>query len=284
MVGIRRFTSEELEYECFSKIKILEELVNSAKSKAVGSKAREEYATVIAVVLRTLTCKTSGTEGLIMQSGLDKHMLFPLYNPNEAFNILMSYHLVNIIHKDNQTSLVVRDDLKDEEKVYLSYLTYNAWLYEAVVDFKDQDFPPLSRYEIIRLLADKKGAHFDPDLDGRLYKITHEALIPVLFDGGMSSDNLFTETIIGIADELSFAFWHMIDEQPEKVGQDGFMYIQEYKIQPKSSYKFIRTGIRINAYNANQYFDCNVTEKEATIFRMPFRERYFKVAIFDIEV
>lgn len=282
MIGIYELSTEDYKKECHSKIRILEELISYAKGKAIGSKAREEYANLIAVVLRTLTCRVSRVDCLIKQCGYDEMLLFPLYSPIEACNLLISYHLVGEIHNNNQTALVVRDDLKNEEIVYSTYLSFKSWLFEAVVDFKDADYPPLSRYEIIRLIADQRGAHFQPDLDGRLYKIIHEPIIPVLFEGKYSSDNLFTETIIGIADELCFSYYHSIDSNPQIIKEEDFVFIQEFKNNPNNTYKYVRSRIKINAYNSNMHYDCSITEEKGKIYRIQFRERLFDVAIIKI--
>lgn len=83
------------------------------------------------------------------------------------------------------------------------------------------------------MIADKRGAHFQPVIDGRLYKITHEPILSVIFEGKNISHNLFTETIIGIADELVFSFRHMVQDNLQVVRNEDYVYIQEYENKPK---------------------------------------------------
>ena len=275
-------TKKELKKECRSKIEILEELIELSKTKQLGSKTREEYAILIAIVLRTLTCRVSGSDGLIKQCEYDKNLLFPLYDPIEVFNLLPSYRLIQFKVNNNKVALEVKDDLQNNERIYKTYLSFDPWLYEAVIDFKDKDYPPLSRYEIIRLIADKRGAHFDPNLDGRLYKITHEYVLPIIIEGQASNENLYTETIIGIAEELIFSFRYFAEAKPMFVNTEDFIYIQEYDNQPKNTFKYLRAKTQINAYNANQHFKCKTEEKEGQIYKITFREKPFLVAIIDL--
>ena len=272
----------ELKSECEAKIKILDELITTAEAKPVGSKLREEYGNLIAVILRSLICTVSGTDGLLKQCGYDKHLLFPLYSPIEACNLLRSYLLISETISNTTATLSVRDDLENKEIVYTTYLTFESWLFESVIDFKDKDIQPLSRYEIIRLIADKRGAHFDPVLDGRLYKITHESILPISVDGKQSTDNLYTETIIGIAQELRFSFKYFRNSTHSFIKSEDFVFVQVYNNKPFDTYKFVRSKIKINAYNSNPHHSCIVKEFQGSIYKILFRERLFDVAIIDI--
>ena len=286
MIGNTPIHQDELKKECHSKIKILEELICYAKSKAIGSMAREEYGNLIAVVLRALTCRVSGTDGLLKQCNYDLLLLFPLYSPIEACNLMpRSYLLVQENINNRNAFLSVRDGIQNEEIVYKTYLSFKSWLLEAVIDFKDQDYAPLSRYEIIRLLADQRGAHFQANMDGRLYKITHQMILPLVFEGERGqyfSNNLYTETIIGIAEELTFSYRHFLEANPQFLRKEGFVYIQKYENEPNYTYKYIRSPFRINAYNSNQHYQCVVSEYEGNIYQIQFRERVFIIAIIDL--
>ena len=270
---------EELQKECKSKIAVLGKLIELSKSEQLGSKEREEFASIIATTLRVLTCCVSGSEALLRQCGYDQTLLFPLYDPIEALNLLPSYKLVLFKACNNILTLEVKDDLQENERVYTTYLSFDSWLYESVIEFKDKDYPPLSRYEIIRLIADKRGAHFDPIVDGRLFKITHEYVLPIIIDGQASNDNLYTETIIGIAEEVVFSFRYFLTSKAEFLGNDGYIYIQEYDNQPKNTYKYVRCKTQINTYNSNQHYKCKTKVKEGEIYKIVFRGKSFCVAI-----
>ena len=42
------------------------------------------------------------------------------------------------------------------------WLNYKSWINEIVVDFKHEGYTPKSRADIIKIVADKTGAHVDP--------------------------------------------------------------------------------------------------------------------------
>lgn len=54
-------------------------------------------------------------------------------------------------------ALQVRDDLCREDIIYNTYLDFKSWIHESIIDFKDDSFPPISRWDVIKLIADKRG-------------------------------------------------------------------------------------------------------------------------------
>ena len=281
----RKKTIDELKKDFDCKIDYLDEIVKNALQKPLGSKLREEYANSIAVELRLLYCYVSGSNSLCNRCGYDDQLLFPLYSPIAAQSLVPQYNLVNCTwDNDHKTGMFsVRDDLGNPDIVWCTMMTFNNWKSEVVIDFLSDDFKPLSRENIIRLVADKQGAHVDSIVDGRLVKIIEDEVFPVRFVDNDKTyygegRNLFTETIIGIAIETIRAYrYTKIQEQKKATEGSGIIYYQDYG----GVFKYTVCKVKINAYNANQHFSCLSTEKELKHYNIKFKDKYFNIGIID---
>ena len=88
--------------------------------------------------------------------------------------------------------------------------------------------------------------------------------------------NLFTETIIGIAKELILAYKYTRWVNLCPAGEpEYFLFTQDYD----GSKKYVVCKIKINAYNANPFFDCEVTTSRLNRYKVVFRQRMFEVGI-----
>lgn len=278
-------TTSELERTFQQKIRYIAEQVKNATQNPLLSEMREEYANQIAVTLRTLVTYTSSCESLAKRCGYDKKLFFPLYDPIAACNLVSQYNLVNVTwNNDRMGTFCVKDDLADNQRVHTTYMTFDCWKSESVIDFLSNDFAPLSREQVIRIVADKLGAHVDSKIEEHLYKVENDHILPVLLevDGTVyygDGKNLFTETILGIAMELVFGYKYTCWGSFKTAGDPKYLlFTQAYG----TTKKYVVSRVHINAYNANRFFPCEITECSLKRFIVPFRQREFDVGIIGV--
>lgn len=278
-------TLSETEKEFSKRIDYLAEQIKNALQQPVSTDMREEYANSIAVTLRALVTYTTSCESLCKQCNYDNVLFFPLYSSMAAQNLLPQYNLVGVSCNGNDKTCVfcVNNDIDSKDIVRSTYMTFEKWKNEVIIDFLSDDFKPLSRENVVRIVADKLGAHVDSTIEEHLYKIEHDDVLPIIIEqNGIKykgdGRNLFCETIIGIAMELVFAchytMWSQfpiaINPRKATVYQQDFDGVQKYTVCYLDN---------INAYNANPYFPCIVSKYPLKIYRLPFRERYFDIGI-----
>ena len=279
-------STNDLIHSFEQKIQYLTEQIAIATNKPILSAIREEYANNIAVALRSMVTYTSSCESLMKRCGFDYSVFFPLYDSIAALNILPQYNLVQIFwnSKNRMGTFCVADDIDNKEIVRKTYMTFDNWKNESVIDFHSNDFPPLSREKVIRIVADKLGAHVDSRIEEHLYKVESDHILPIFFeqDGTVyygDGRNLFTETILGIAKELVFAYTYSSWKNLVSAGKpESYLYTQDYQGAKKYVVHKI-CDIKINAYNANPFFQCTVTEEKLNRFKVVFRDRMYNIGI-----
>lgn len=279
-------TMTELINSYNSKINYLKHELSILDSMEINSQLRMEYANNIAVTLRSLLCFKSGTESLCKRCGMSSRLFFPYNSPMEAQNILPSYILVGMrINENKATFYSIADDYTDKG-LYYDYLTYQSWLNEVVIDFKSDDCDPISRKELIEIVADKEGAHVDNDYHPHLLKIARENVMPVIIETAsgfveMIGSNLFSESILSIAKELIVAdsiTKNFILKQRKKSKKK--FYIQEF---PKGNkYIVLNTSVPINPYNSNHYFECKLYESTAYDYEVILNNRRYYITMIDV--
>lgn len=283
-------TTSELERVFQQKIRYVAEQVKNATQKPLLSEMREEYANQIAVALRTLVTFTSSCESLAKRCGYDKKLFFPLYDPIAACSLIPQYNLVNVTwNNEKMGTFCVKDDLDDNQKVRTTYMTFDCWKSESVIDFLSNDFAPLSREQVIRIVADKLGAHVDSKIEEHLFKVETDHILPVFLeaDGTVyygDGKNLFTETVLGIAKELVFACKYTCWGRLESAGDPSYLLFAQAYETPKKyvTKKYVVSRVHINAYNANRFFPCEITESPLKRYIIPFRQRTFDVGIIGV--
>ena len=276
-------TIQQLKHTFQQKIEYLREQITAAISKPIMSDIREEYANNIAVVLRALVTYSTSCESLAKRCDYDKTLYFPLYSPMAAQNLLRQYKLVGLTWNPSNKmgTFNVIDDLDDPEKVRCVQMTFESWKNESVIDFHSNDFPPLSREKVIRIVADKLGAHVDSKIEEHLYKTESDHILPVFFEQNGTiyygnGRNLFTETIIGIAKELVFAYTYTNWTTLHSAGEPAYyLFTQDYN----NTKKYTVCKTKINAYNANPFFPCTISESKLKRYNILFRQRIFDIGI-----
>lgn len=233
------------------------------------TRIRREYAVSIAVTLRSMFCEdSSGGTPLIRSSNIERHILFPHQAGPQALNLLPYFGNLGL-NINNDKGIISFDGQYTHPNCFLSSFD---WLYEIVVDFMRKDFPPLSRNDIIKTVADKEGAHYDPAIEKNIYLIenTNVASVQVVYkekDIDIDCSNLFTEMILSIATDLIYAYdgfcnvgVKTLNLSNSKLYKYDFSDYNVKKLKYRFKYLVISKTAKINAYNPNPHFNCDVTE------------------------
>ena len=152
----------ELRKKLKTKITAIECFLNLATQEGLEPEQREELISQIAVVLRVLFCYSNG-EPLIRTAQMDKQLCFPFCNRIAPLNELNEFLLVGMRAQNGVSTFSSIADL-DCNRLYSDWLSFQSWINEVVVDIKTEEYPPLSRAEVIRLIANKEGAHVDTEI------------------------------------------------------------------------------------------------------------------------
>ena len=292
---------QELKNEFNAKIDYLRYQLINIEKQALNSESRRQIACSIAVILRALICHDRD-DSLCKRCNYDNYFYFQLYDIWNTLNILPDYELVSITIKDNKAIFDHKKDIVRTEEVCTKWLKFHSWLNEVIIDYKIEDIPPLSRLNVIKLIADKIGAHVDSDVDPRFEILKKSLIMPITIkinkgneeiEVEANCENLYIETIISIAQELIYAFDYTRKFYPVLIGQSKMiLYIQKYnKNQP------INTNINniptkyficdkekskeINCYNSNKHYQCETIKQDLNEYQIKFRDKYFNVLIIE---
>lgn len=269
------------------KISLMENLLDQARKAEVLSERRNEIAALIAVMLRALFCKDRNGIPLISSSQLEDTSIFPLRNGMEVYNELKGTMLVE--YRINKEMCSFSASSLSPDQVPANYLSFYSWINEVVIDFKEDGYPPLSREEVIKTVADKNGAHYDVKLDK--YSACLEAgkvvFLEVMMDGKkclFDARNLLTETVLSIADEVVFSNKYL--RRPglsSPTITDWELRVFDYSCDGRSKYKYSISSSKINKYNTNRFYSCSITTHPLTTYNLMFRNRSFCVGVIRIE-
>lgn len=265
------------------KISLMENLLNQARKAEVLSEQRTEMAALIAVMLRSLFCKDRSGIPLISSSQLEYNFIFPLRSSLEVYNELKGTMLVE--YRINKEMCTFSASSLSPDQVPVNYLSFFSWINEVVIDFKEEGYPPLSREDVIKIVADKNGAHYDVNLDkySACLETGNVVFLDVVMDGRkclFDCRNLLTETILSIADEVVFSYKYL--RRPELTSPtvtDMELRIFDYRCGDRSKYKYSICSPEINKYNTNRFYSCTITTHSFNTYNLLFRKRYFNVGV-----
>lgn len=269
------------------KMVLLEHMLSKARLETIMSGNRNETAALIAVMLRTLFCKDRQGVPLIVSSQLEDNFLFPLRNNMEVYNELKGTMLVEYCINEERCCFSASSLTPD--RVPANYLTFNSWISEVVIDFKMEGYPPLSREEVIKTFADKNGAHYDVNIDKySACLVTGDVVfLDVFMDGKkicFDGDNLLTETVLSIADEVVFTYKYL--RRPElssPAASDFELSIFDYSCDDRKRFKYSICSPAINRYNNNRFYPCEITTGPFTTYNLRFKNRLYRVGIVRID-
>lgn len=269
------------------KITLLERLLIQARQELLLSEQRNEITALIAVMLRSLFCKDRSGIPLITSTQLENDFIFPLRNSFEAYNELKGTLLVEYKITGDKCCFISTSLSADQ--VPRNYLSFNNWISEIVVDFKMEGYPPLSREEVIKTIADKNGAHYDVNLDK--YSACLESgkvvFLEFVIDGQkclFDSKNLLSETLLTIADEVLFSYKYLRSPELTAPSQsENVINVFDFSVENWSRYKYSICPPTVNKYNTNKYYPCSITTHPLMTYNLKFRERWFNVGVIRID-
>ncbi len=273
------------------KVGAIEKFLEMAYKEEPLSELRQEISTQIAVNLRVLFCK-SGSEPLITNARMEDYLLFPLYDRLTPFNELGDFLLVGCQCKELKCTFKSETAFRlDGKQVPTTWLSYQSWLYQIVIDIKSADYAPLSRFEIIKLLADREGAHVDPRIHPFVSLIESNNVMPfriMIKDKECEADccNLLCETIITIAKEVVFAYKYLNKPPimwPRKSEPDFMMRVYDYSDEKNKRYKYTVCKDNLNLYDTNRKWPCKISSYPISSYDLLFKSATFPVDIIRIE-
>ena len=278
-----RKTQDQLKQELSLKIKGIKAVFAQSIKCELESDERLEYSNIIASSLRAILYgdKNNNNQSLIHRVGLDKKMLFPLYNPNICLSVMPTYNLLQFSISNDGAKVSLLDDLFKTGGMWGLYLTFDSWLNEVVIDTKLKDVEPLSRLLIVKIIADTTGAHVDDEIERHIFEMSKHDLLPVVVINGVEvprdleakTKSIFCETIIAIAKELIDAYDMWLGVAPKLMGlSNTIVRVQKY-VSNNSKYELLKFGTvkkgcpyEINTYNSNSFYECDIYSKEVPLF------------------
>ena len=293
-------TEEQLKKELSMKIKGIKTILSQALSFELESDERIELSNMVASSLRAVLYgdKQNGFKSLIHRVGYDKRLLFPIYDFNTSLNIIPTYNVLQFSVNNTGVKVTVSDDLFKTGGMWKSYLTFDSWLNEIVIDTKLQDVEPLSRLLVVKVIADTIGSHVDDNVEKHFYEMSKHDLLPVVVVDGVEvprdleakTKSIFCETIFGIAKELvdSYETWAGLSQK--RIGPSNMeVRVQIYnQNNPNSKYDLIKFHaiskeytVKVNSYNSNSYYECKIFSKIVNKFEVIRNKVRFEIVIID---
>ncbi|MDD4212924.1 MAG: hypothetical protein PHY42_05985 [Bacilli bacterium] len=221
---------EDLLKSLEDKIEYLKLLVKESLDESVRSSIRIQKINSISVILRDLTIDSGNQQSLISKLNI-KHLFYFQYKNFVLAgknNLVPNCLLVGF--RIQNDSLYFYPILDSDSRLYFGII---EWLNEVVLDDKEEKDNLVTRYEIIRAISDKEGAHTDKDYDPKFYKIgiANRLNIQYEIDGQVkkSENNIYYESIIAIANELinAYSLYKTIEDINKTTYVEKNMFIAE---------------------------------------------------------
>lgn len=285
---VMKYAEQVLRDKYKIKIDALEKHLKGVFQEPLQSALRIELAAEIAVILRNLFCY-SGGRPLIKTAQMDKELLFPFYDHWAALNELSDIILVSNRTQDHHCTFESSLPFElDGTKVPSTWLTYQSWVNHIVFDLKMEGDPPLTRENVIKILADKDGAHTDESIDPFLssLKTTYGTRFNMTIandDCDVECSNLLSETVLSIAIEAVFAFKYHPKVWRYGHVQDRLLRVFDYSFDKYKRYKFMVCTPEVNQYSTNRLYDCQIKDYPIGMVDLQFIDRSFPVYVIDVE-
>lgn len=273
------------------KVTVIEKYLDMVCQEEPLSELRQEISSQIAVNLRALFCKSS-CEPLISSARMESYLIFPLYNSLTPFNELGDFLLVSNQFKEQKCTFKSETDFRlDGTQVPSIWLSYKSWINQIVIDIKAADYAPLTRLEIIKIMADREGAHVDPRIHPFVNLIESKNVMPfrvMIGDNECEADcsNLLCETIITMAKEVTFSYKYLNKPPimwPRKLDQGFMLRVFDYSDEKNNRYKFAVCADGPNLYDTNSKWPCKISSHPISSYELLFKNAIFPVDIIQIE-
>ena len=273
------------------KVAAIEKYLEMISQEEPLAELRLEMSVQMAVNLRSLFCHSS-CEPLITSARMEDHLIFPLYDRLTPFNEQRDYMLVGCQCKEQKCTFKSEAAyLLDGTQVPSTWLSYQSWINQIVIDIKAAEYAPLSRLEVIKILADREGAHVDPKVHPFVRLIESKNVMPfiVVIEGKeceADCGNLLCETIITMAKEVVFAYKYLNKPPimwPRNPNPGFLLRVFDYSDEKFKRYKFTICKDDINLYDTNRNWPCKISSHPINSYDLLFKSATFPVDIIQIE-
>ena len=291
----RTKTKIQLKQDLESKIVGLQALLETAFKKGKETTERIELSITVATILRAILCgdRNNSYKSLVERTDYHNHLLFPLYDSTACLNIIPTYNLLSFaIDSNDGVSVFINENVFKNDKGHWNvYLTFETWLNEIIIDTKLKEVEPLTRYDVIKIAADKMGAHVDNEIEKHIYEMSKHDLLPVIISNGkeiernleVKAKTILCETILAIAQELIISFERyknssidIVGPSNQKIRLQKFLFLNSSKKEPiKVSVTFKEELFLTHTYNSNSYYECEVYEKECSKYSIKSSKNTF---------
>lgn len=272
------------------KVDAIGKLLEMVSQEEPLSELRQEMAVLMAVNLRSLFCYSS-CKPLITNARMENCLIFPLYDRLTPFNELGDFLLVGSHCQEQKCTFKSETAYRlDGTLVPSTWLSYQSWINQIVIDIKATDFPPLTRLDVIKILADREGAHVDPRIHPFVRLIESNSVIPfeIIIEGKeceADCSNLLCETIITMAKELVFVYKYTNPPimWTRKSEPDFMLRVFDYSDEKSKRYKYTVCKDGPNLYNTNRKWPCRISSHPIGSYDLLFKRATFPVYIIQIE-
>lgn len=197
-----------------AKIEYLRNMIKECEKFELNSYTREEYALNISNALRVLLHSKGRSLSLFKQHGVEEYILFPLYrNGLDGKTLYTCFSLTEFkVNKSQRKVYFKSAEFISNRVLYRTYIPFLIWWNEIVVDIKRSGFLPLSRKQIVLIMAENEGgSHLDPNwnryaLEAASNDISDRIIEDPIGRYKFVCDNIFVENVISIAKEIVFYF------------------------------------------------------------------------------
>ena len=185
--NVRKKTREQLKKDLDQKLKGIRNLLTLALASDLESDERVEYSNSIATSLRAILFgdKSNNYKSLIHRVEVDKKLLFPIYDVLACIKLLPTYNLLQFSIHGSDIKVEISASIFKTGGFWGTYVTFDSWLNEIVIDTKMQGVEPLSRLLIIKIISDTIGAHVDDSIEEHIFNMNKYKLLPVVIKDGV---------------------------------------------------------------------------------------------------
>ena len=291
---------DRLKKELSQKVKGIKSILSQALVCELESDERIEFSNVIASSLRAILYgdRQNNFKSLVHRVGYDKRLLFPLYNYEAYANVIPTYNLLQFSINTAGIKVNILDELFKTGGMWETYLTFDSWLNEVVIDTKLKDVEPLSRLLVVKIVADTMGAHVDDNIERHIFEMSMHDLLPIVVVNGnvVSRDleakakSIFCETILAIAKELVDAYEIWAGVSTKNMGPSNKkVIVQKYfTTNSKSNFESVKYDIisrnapfQMNSYNSNSYYECELFTREVPKIEASRNGRRYVIILID---
>ncbi len=195
-----------LEQKYEASLKYIRTELDLVDELAFNDPLREQIASAIAIKLRVLLNDSKQNASLCTQINIKDKLLFQsdvLDNNDLPSNLVFSAKLCALQIQPTGQIFCVPSIPEFNHKLVSSF---RIWWNEVVIDTKGDDGYLITRYDVVRTIANKEGgAHEQPEYEDEYYKAVYDNGFKIIDEKGEErtiANNFYCETLFVIAEEF----------------------------------------------------------------------------------